>query len=113
MHELSLCEGVRALIEEAAAREGFARVTRVRLEVGRFAGVETDALRFGFDVAMRGSPAEGAALDVIDLPGRAFCFGCGATVEVESRLDDCPRCGGARLSPTGGHELRVKDLEVV
>jgi hydrogenase nickel incorporation protein HypA/HybF len=113
VHELSLCEGVRGVIEDAARREGFRRVTRVRLEIGRLAGVEPDALRFGFDAAMRGSIAEGATLEVIDLPGRAMCFGCGETVEIVSRLDDCPRCGGGRLAPAGGDEMRVRDLEVV
>ena len=113
MHEMALCESILDAIEGAAAREGFARVTAVRLEIGRFAGVETDALRFGFDVVTRGSVAEGAALIVIDQPGIGACFDCGAVSEIDDRLAPCPACGSARLAPSGGDALRIKDLEVV
>ena len=113
MHEMSLCEGILQVLEEAAVREGFREVRRVRLEVGRFAGVETEALRFGFDVVMKGSLAEAASLEIIERPGQAYCFDCAATVALAERLDPCPTCGGGRLSPTGGDEMRIKDLEVV
>jgi hydrogenase nickel incorporation protein HypA/HybF len=113
MHEMSLCEGILGVIEEAAAREGFSRVCRVRLEVGRFSGAEPNALRFGFDVVMKGSLADGAMLEIIERPGLGHCFSCGETVEIASRIDPCPRCGGTRVVATGGEELRIKDLEVV
>ena len=113
MHEMSLCEGVRRIVETEAARHGVARITRVRLEIGRFAGVEKAALAFAFDAVMRGSPAEGAALEMIDLPGRALCFDCAHEVEIADRLDPCPDCGGGKLLPQGGDEMRIKDLEVL
>lgn len=113
MHEMSLAEGIREVVEDQARRHGFARVTRLRLEIGRFAGVEKQALAFCFDVVMRGGPAEGAVLEMIDLPGRAFCYDCGESVELADRLDPCPLCGGSRLMPEAGDEMRIKDLEVV
>lgn len=113
MHEMSICEGILQILEERAAIDRFTAVQRVRLEIGRFAGVEADALRFGFDVVMKGSVAEGAALEIIDLPGVAYCFDCGEEVEIDDRLSPCPLCGGGRLTPTGGEDLRIKDLEVV
>jgi len=113
MHEMALCEGILQVIEAAAAREGFDRVTRVRLEIGRFAGVEPEALRFGFDVVMRGSVAEGAALEIEEAPGRAWCFDCEAAVALGHRLSACPDCGGERLAPAGGDEMRIRDLEVM
>ncbi|NBB98006.1 MAG: hydrogenase maturation nickel metallochaperone HypA [Alphaproteobacteria bacterium] len=113
MHEMSLAEGIRSTVIEQAQAQGFARVTRVRLEIGRFAGVEKPALEFAFDVVMRGSPAEGAELQMIDLPGRALCYDCVAEVEIDDRLDPCPRCGGGKLMPQGGDEMRIKDMEVL
>ena len=112
MHEMSLCEGIRRVVDQAAMAPEIARVTRVRLEIGRFAGVEKDALAFAWDVVMRGSKAEGAALEMIDLPGRATCFDCGEQVEIADRLDPCPLCGGGKLLPDGGDEMRIKDMEV-
>jgi hydrogenase nickel incorporation protein HypA/HybF len=113
MHEMSLCEGIRGVIEDQARRHALTRIRRVRLEIGRFAGVEKAALAFAFDVVMRGSPAEGAALEMLDLPGRAWCFDCGQAVAIDDRLAPCPHCGGGRLLPQGGDEMRIKDMEAI
>jgi hydrogenase nickel incorporation protein HypA/HybF len=112
MHEMSLCEGMRRVIEEQARAHNVARIKRVRVEIGRFAGVETAALNFAFDVVMRGSVAEGAELITLELPGRALCYDCMKEVEIQNRLDPCPDCGGGKLMPQGGDEMRIKDLEV-
>ena len=88
-------------------------VSRLRLEIGRFAGVEKPAMAFAFDAVMRGSPAEGATLEMIDLPGKALCFDCGEKVEIDDRLAPCPLCGGTRLLPEGGDEMRIRGMEVV
>ena len=112
MHEMSLCEGIRRVVDQAAGPE-VSRVTRVRLEIGRFAGVEKDALRFAWEVVMRGSKAEGAALEMLDLPGQALCYDCMKTVEIAHRLDPCPDCGGGKLLPQGGEEMRIKDMQVI
>ena len=113
MHEMSLVEGIRGIVEDQAQKRGFGRVTRIRLEIGRFAGVEKQALAFAFDVVMRGSPAEGATLEMIDLPGRALCYDCTREVESADRLDPCPVCGSGKLLPQGGDEMRIKDMEVI
>ncbi|MDE3028177.1 MAG: hydrogenase maturation nickel metallochaperone HypA [Paracoccaceae bacterium] len=113
MHEMALAEGIRGIIEDQARAHGFTTVRSLRLEIGRFAGVEKRALEFCFDVVMRGSPAEGAVLEMIDLPGRAMCYDCMETVEINDRLDPCPLCGGGRLVPVAGDEMRIKDMEVL
>lgn len=113
MHELSICQSLIDLIAEQARISRFDRVTRVRLEIGCFAGVEPHALMFGFDVSARGTVADGAALEIIDLPGKAWCFDCNRTVDIETLGTECPLCSGARLRVTGGDELRIKDLEVI
>ena len=113
MHEMSLCEGIRTVIEDQARAHDVKAVKRVRLEIGRFAGVEKPAMEFAFDVVMRGSVAEGAVLEMIDLPGRAMCYDCMKEVEIEDRLDPCPECGGGKLMPVAGDEMRIKDLEVI
>jgi hydrogenase nickel incorporation protein HypA/HybF len=112
MHEMSLAEGIIQIVEDNARRANAERVTLVRLEVGQFAGVEIPALRFCFDAVTRGTLAEGAALEIDELPGSAFCFDCGVAVEIPDRLAPCPTCGGGRLMPEGGDEMRVKDMQV-
>lgn len=112
MHEMALAEGVLNVLEETAARQGFARVRAVWLEIGALAGVEPEALSFCFDAVTRGTLAEGARLEIVAAEGRAWCLDCGKTVAVAARYDPCPECGGFGLQVTGGTEMRVKELEV-
>ena len=109
---MSLAEGVLQLIEEAGKHEGFQRVTGVWLEIGRLAAVETEALRFCFDAVTRGSIAEGAKLEILDLPGLGWCMKCGETVPMIESLGPCPQCDSHQIQITGGTEMRVKELEV-
>ena len=113
MHEVSICEGILGVIEDQAREHGFAAVRRITLEVGAFAGVEPEALRFGFDAVMRGTVAEGAQLEILNLPGRALCYDCLQMVTLPDRLSPCPDCGGERLMPEGGDEMRIKTMEVI
>jgi len=115
MHEMSLAEGVLGVVEDTlAAQPGGGReaVRSVRLEIGRLAAVELEALRFSFDVVKRGSVADGATLEVIEVPGAAWCMQCCATVSIGQRGDACPACGSYQLQVTAGDELRVKDIEL-
>ena len=112
MHEMSLADGVLQIVEDAARSQGFSQVTAVRLEIGRLSSVEPEALRFCFDVVVRGSLAEGARLEIVDIPGTGWCLQCRETVPVKALYDSCPRCGSSQVQPTGGTELRVRDLEV-
>jgi hydrogenase nickel incorporation protein HypA/HybF len=112
MHEMSIAEGVLVIVEQAARREGVKAVTAVRLEIGRLAAVETDALRMCFASVVHGSVAEGARLEIDEPDGTAWCFGCCKTVPLASRIQPCPACGSNHLQVNGGTQMRVKDLEV-
>ncbi|MDZ5461037.1 hydrogenase maturation nickel metallochaperone HypA [Azohydromonas lata] len=112
MHEVSLAGGILRIVEDAARRERFSRVSTLRLEAGRFAGVEVRALRFALETLAPGTCLEGARIDITEPPGRAWCMRCGGEVELEARADPCPGCGGHQLQPTGGTELRVVDMTV-
>lgn len=112
MHELSLCEGILQIVEEQARSGAVERVRAIWLEVGQLAGVELSALRFGFEVVTRGSVAEGARLEIIGRPGRAWCLPCGEEIALAGRQEPCPRCGSHQLQVVGGEELRVVEMEV-
>jgi len=112
MHELSLCESILRIIEEHAARDGFARVRTVRLALGALSCAEPDSLRFGFSVVTRGTVADGAALEIEVRPGTAWCWDCQVTVPVADRAAGCPRCGGFRLQVQSGDEMRLTELDV-
>lgn len=112
MHEMSLCESILQILEDNAISQKYQRVKTVWLEIGNLSGVELEAMRFGFVVVTRGSLAEEAKLEIIEIPGQAWCMQCAKTVSVKQRFDACPDCGGYQLQVTGGEEMRIKELEV-
>jgi hydrogenase nickel incorporation protein HypA/HybF len=112
MHELALAQGIVGIVEEYAAKESFGRVNRVHVEIGALSHVLPEALELGFEAASAGTRADGAKLEIHRSPGRAWCVDCSENVEVASRLDPCPSCGGDKLVVTAGDEMRVLELEV-
>ncbi|GAB4356358.1 MAG: hydrogenase maturation nickel metallochaperone HypA [Oricola sp.] len=112
MHEMSICESILNVLKKEARERNFQAVNRVCLEIGPLSGVEVEALRFGFDVVMKGSLAEGARLDIIETEGTAYCMACEKPVVIAARYEPCPECGSHQLQVTGGEELRIKELEV-
>jgi len=112
MHEMSLMQSVVSILEEESARQNFTQVKVVWLEIGKLSHVEPEALRFCFDVVIKDTIAEGARLEIVEIPGRAWCMNCSKPVDVTERFDACPDCGGYQLQMTGGDEMRIKELEV-
>ena len=112
MHEMALVESVREIVDETARAHGASHITAVRLEVGVLAQVEVSALRFAFDVVMRGSAAAAARLDIVETPGSAWCMVCCRPVNITRRGDACPHCEHHQLQVSGGDRLRVLDIEI-
>ena len=113
MHEMSLCESILDILKERAAEDNFTRVRRVAVAIGPLSCVEPEALKFGFDVIMKGTLAEGAILEISRPPAEAFCLACLKTVPVAQRFDTCPECGSDALQVTSGEDLKIRELEVV
>ena len=112
MHEMSLAESIVQIVEDTARQHGGGRVRAVRLEVGRLAGGGLGALRLCCDAACREPLAAGAALEIDQPAGRAWCMPCGGSVTVEGLGEPCPDCGSYQLQVTGGSELRVREIEM-
>jgi hydrogenase nickel incorporation protein HypA/HybF len=109
MHELSIANGI---VELCAERAGAARVTRVRLEIGKLSAVLPDAVRFCFDVCARDTVLEGAALEIVETPGRARCRACDAEVALTELIGRCC-CGSINLQVIAGNELKIREMELV
>jgi hydrogenase nickel incorporation protein HypA/HybF len=112
MHEMSLAESVLQIIEDTARVQSFKQVRTVVLEIGVLSAVEPEAMIFCFDAVTRGSIAEGAKLEIVEIPGTGWCMDCGKNVNLTERYGLCPECGDARVEITSGNEMRVRDLEV-
>ena len=109
MHELSLMVSLVSLVGE---KVGPAKVSTVRLEVGRLSAVVPDALRFCFDLCTRGTQLEGAVLDIVEIGGRGKCRACGREMTLGHVLTACA-CGSDDVELVQGQELRIRDVEVM
>ncbi|MDR2001199.1 MAG: hydrogenase maturation nickel metallochaperone HypA [Zoogloeaceae bacterium] len=112
MHEMTLAESIRDLIDAQAAKEGFRRVHTVELEIGQLAAVDVPALRFALNIALRGSVAGDAELAITEPSGQAMCVQCSTPVELAQRGDPCPACGSYELTVVSGGQMRVSGLVV-
>jgi hydrogenase nickel incorporation protein HypA/HybF len=108
MHELSIANGI---VEVCAEHACGARVTRVLVEIGKLSIVAPDAVRFCFDACARDTVVEGAALEIIETPGRARCRDCGGEVPLEQLVGRCA-CGSTNLRVIAGDELKIREMEV-
>jgi hydrogenase nickel incorporation protein HypA/HybF len=113
MHELSLVESILQIIEEYAEREGFSRVTSLRLSCGKLSCVVPQALRFAFEVQSKGTRAEGASLELEVLPAAIHCLVCGKDVTIDRFEAQCPVCNGYDVMLLRGtEELKLVELDV-
>lgn len=112
MHEMSLAECVLKIIEEAASKQGFTRVSKVWLEIGSLSCVEPEALRFSFDAVMCDSIAHRAQLEIVEVAGQGRCVQCGLEAAIATRYELCSSCGSSAIEVTDGDQMRVRELEV-
>lgn len=108
MHELAITESIVAAIVERV--EG-SRVDKVTLVIGELSGVEADSVRFCFEVCTKDTLLEGATLEILDVPGRAWCGGCQAEIALHEPIPLC-ECGSTDIEILGGQELTIKQVEV-
>jgi hydrogenase nickel incorporation protein HypA/HybF len=112
MHEVSLIESVISLVEQERAKQAFARVNMIRLQVGALGCVEPEALRFCFEAVTTGTIAEGSRLEIEMVTGEGWCADCRGTVPLDERFGACPLCAGSHVRMTGGDALRLAEMEV-
>jgi hydrogenase nickel incorporation protein HypA/HybF len=108
MHELAITQSVVDTIVERTDR---ARVTAVRLVIGKVSGVVPDAVRFCFELVAAGSPVEGARLEIEEPAGRGRCRACAGEFACDGLVVLCP-CGSADVEVLGGDELLIRSVEV-
>ena len=113
MHEMAICQSLLSEVGRVAAENGAMAVTRVVVSVGPLSGVEITQLARAFDLARRGTVAEGAVLEIEDIPVTIWCASCAIESRVEVNKLLCNSCGGWRVTLRSGDELLLKRLSLV
>src|SRR5271157_3212655 len=112
MHELSIANAILDAVREERERLNCARVIKVGVRVGELAGVDPEALSFGFEVLVKDTDLEPLTLAIESTFRRHECSDCGHVFAVVDYQVDCPDCGSAHTRCIGGDELKLAYLEV-
>lgn len=112
MHELSLLENVRTILEDHAREQHFTQIEEITLQIGVLSCVEKEALAFAFEAVMKNSLAQNAKLHFQTIAGQGRCQQCGQLTVMEMLYDTCEHCGHHRVDVIAGLEMKITELKV-
>lgn len=111
MHELGIAtEILRTVTAETRKRPG-THFHTVVVRIGALAGVDPDALRFGFDALVKHSELAPLALAIEFQPPVYRCTKCETEFTVTNYETACPACGDLLTVCVSGQELDIAYLE--
>ncbi len=111
MHELGIATEIVAAAVSEAEKHRAKAIATVTVRLGVLRGVVAESLRMFFDLAAKGTLAEGAALEIEEEPVVVACAECGETPASGFTLS-CPACGRDGAGVKGGDSLRLVSIDV-
>ncbi|MBR5429148.1 MAG: hydrogenase maturation nickel metallochaperone HypA [Firmicutes bacterium] len=105
-----MTEHMLELALDAAERGGARRILQINIRLGVLSGVIPSCVEYYFGLQSRGTMAEGARLQMEQLPLKISCRGCGRESEADHVLFSCPHCGSEDFRLLSGREYYVDSL---
>jgi hydrogenase nickel incorporation protein HypA/HybF len=113
MHELGIAQSLLEAAIEHLRSSRFRRVTGMTVRIGELSTVDPGSLTFCFVELARRTPADGARIDVIEVPAKFKCRSCGRSYEGSPlQAGSCVSCGGGDVELIGGTELELVELQL-
>jgi hydrogenase nickel incorporation protein HypA/HybF len=110
MHEMAIAASLVEHVLGIARQHDARRIDQVEVEVGVLQQIVPDSLQLAFVATAYGTPAEGAALQLVNVKAVAECRPCG--LPFEPAIDDylCPHCGQADVRIVAGNDIILKSV---
>ncbi len=112
MHEMGIAQSILDAVAVEMERRPGAIPTRIGVRIGELAGVNPEALDFGFTALVLETDWAGLKLEIISLPRRQRCLSCDNLFSVRDLEYECPACQSSQTTFAGGDELELDYLEV-
>ncbi|MFX1525898.1 MAG: hydrogenase maturation nickel metallochaperone HypA [Promethearchaeota archaeon] len=121
MHEFSFAYNIFKVAEATAIKNNAKRITEVVLEIGELTLIVPELLQRSFEMATKGSIAEGAILTIKITPGKIKCRECNKDSVVSITRDaqltglqlfQCSHCGSNNTEITEGKKANVKNIRI-
>jgi hydrogenase nickel incorporation protein HypA/HybF len=104
VHEFGYVESLLPVLEERAAGR---TVVRLGVRAGVLHRLVDESFQQAFDTVAAGTVAEGAAVELTQVPVDVRCLGCGHTAEADQELGICPECGSTEVVNEDGSEFTL------
>jgi hydrogenase nickel incorporation protein HypA/HybF len=121
MHEFAFAYNIFKVAEATAIKYNAKKITEVILEIGELTLIVPELLQRSFEMATKGSIAEGAKLNIKITPGKIKCRDCNQISEVtltrESELTGlqlfkCSNCESNNTEIVEGKKANVKNIKI-
>src|SRR5260370_42198680 len=112
MHELSIMDSALNLALDQAQKAGANRVFAIRLRIGALSGVVPEALQFAFEALVPGTLADGADLQIEQVPARFWCAACTREFQSDDLFAECPGWHRPSGDLRAGREMELASLEI-
>lgn len=111
MHEMSVTRSILEIVRREMAANDIKKLRKLKLRVGELTAIEPEALRFSFDVSIKGTALEGALLEIEETVLRGRCLKCFEEFRITAFENRCPKCASTDIERISGHELDIISIE--
>jgi len=121
MHEFAFAYNIFKVAEATALKYNAKKITEVLLEIGELTLIVPELLQRSFEMATKGSIAEGAKLNIAMTPGKVKCRNCNKISEVSLtqeaqltglQLFKCFHCESNNTEIIEGKKANVKNIKI-
>jgi len=123
MHEFGTAMSIVKTITRVGLQNGATKISVVHLEIGDLTFLVPDQLKFSFDIAAKGTIAEGADFQITRIKAKLQCHDCGYFDDINFKnegdmtflnvdFSTCPKCQKKNVEIIGGKELNIKNIKV-
>lgn len=107
VHEFGVAAGVLDAVELRAAGR---TVAAVRVHVGALQRLDRPVFDQAFGLLADGGVADGATVEVVEVPVEVRCRACAATTTSDELVTACAGCGGHDLELVTGDDLVLESI---
>lgn len=104
MHEIGYAESLLPVLEQRAAGR---TVTRLGVRAGVTHRLVDESFQQAFTMVAAGTLAEGATVELEQVPIDVHCRSCDTTGHSDQQLSVCPSCGSTEVDSRNGDEFTL------
>jgi len=112
MHELALTQSILSIVREEAEKRRIEQVLSITLKIGKLSGVMPPLIQEYFNLAGKGTVAEGARLILDEIPAVISCLNCNNETQLQRPKFRCPHCDSLNIQLISGREFYIDSIEV-